>query len=187
VWTEEDEEEAKRNAMQAALSAGVAGSAYGSGFGLLGGATSTKQLAKLAAKSGSLSALLGGGGVYLGSKLLGNPSDEESTGFTRRASLGSGLVGAGLGSAAGAFAGSGLVPKSVSANPSLLSQYVAKLSRAPSAKKALIGAALGGLAGSVGGTAIGSDEGMVIDFINEERKRQMMKKRTQGLESNDDG
>lgn len=177
AWSKRDEEEAMRNARSAALSSGIAGGAYGAGFSLLGGATSGSKVAKMGGRAAALSALLGGGGVYLGSRLLGNPREDESTGFTRRASVGSGLVGAGLGSAAGALAGAGMIPAAIRENPSLLSRYLAKLSAAPSGKKALIGAALGALGGAVGGTAIGSDEGMVIDFVNEEKKRQMLKRR----------
>lgn len=168
--------EVKDAALKATLSGGIMG-------GLLGGiapmlSTVPKNPRKMALESlgsGALGAAISGtaagGGTLLGSSILGAPDPNDSSAFTRRATLGSvlggGLGGAVLGAAAGKF---GKLP---GFSPYVLKKLAKRLSQ--SKRPTAYGAGAGGLAGALGAGGIGSDEGMQVDFINNELRRQRMR------------
>jgi hypothetical protein len=164
-----EHDEARKAALQATLSSGAAGGLYGLGFAAISGKKKALELAKFAAKAGLISGSVGGGGVYAGSRILGMPSEEETTGMTRRATTGGALIGGAAGMGVGALAGSGALKANPKSN--LIGEYLAKIGSRPGLKSATRGAAVTGLAGSLIGAYLGNDEGMMLDFIDQEKKQ----------------
>lgn len=164
----EEDQIRKDMILKSALGAGVTSGITGAGFGLFTQPTKRAALA-MALKTGLMGAAVGGGSIAAGTKLLGLPSEEDSTGYTRRGSVGGSAVGGTLGAAAGALLGSGLIkaPKGTS----VISNYLRKFGSNPSAKSAALGALVGGGAGGMAGGYMGNDEGLMLDFINEEAKQ----------------
>lgn len=154
----------------ATLTALLGGSTTG---GLLGGVAGLFSPKNLSAKGISTKALLGaltfggiaGGSTYVGNKAMGVPKSDDPTGYTTRGAVGGAVGGGSLGAGLGALAARGAI-KMPKDTPQFLRAYAQKLKAMPLSKGAGIGAALGALGlGSVGGY-FGADEGMQLDFIN---------------------
>lgn len=159
-----EEDLIRQNALEAAGSGALAGTAYGTITSLLGGVPNRKALMKAVLRDAAHAAAIGGGGSYVGNEILGLPGEQETTGQTRRAGLGGALVGGAAGGIYGGLAGAGKIHP----NPDqLLTRYFSKLTpgRSGMIKGALAGAAGLGAIGSY----LGSDEGMVQDFVEQER------------------
>lgn len=81
----------------AGLSAAASGGVLGAIPAFRTGSTFKGSLKGIATGAG-LGALLGGGGTYIGTKLLGKPKRNDPTAITKRAALGGSIAGLGLGS-----------------------------------------------------------------------------------------
>jgi hypothetical protein len=165
----------RRMSEDAALSSGLTSGLTGAGFGAFQ-QKNLKDVLKIALKSGLIGAGVGGGSIYAGAHLLGMPEENETTGYTRRGTVGGTAVGAGLGAALGAGLGSGVMPKP--GNKTVMSRLLSRLARNPGPKNMATGAAILGPIGALVGGYMGSDEGLVLDFIDQERK-QAMKRQAQ--------
>lgn len=168
---------------QAIKDAAISGSASGAllgGFGrMLAGSRKPWELLKSAGIGAGLTGALTAGSTAIGSGLMGAPAPGDSSGYTTRGLVG-GLVGGGaIGAGMGALAAHPrlknlykLVPNKLKSELPLdnaLMDAMKKMSQkgqmAPAAS--LGGATVGGL-----GAFLGSDEGMQIDFIQDQlRKR----------------
>ena len=153
----------------AALSGFGSGAALGSLALLRRGAT-FRSAAKTAAKLGIASAGIVGGGALLGSKIIGNPRDDESAPFTKRAAIGGAIVGSGAG-----LAGALLLRKTKGGARALVgaSKKTEPFSRPAMwlRKTPLVGAAgIGAVGGALYGGAMGADEGQQVDSIRNLRK-----------------
>jgi hypothetical protein len=153
----------------AALSGFGSGAALGSLALLRRGAT-FRSAAKTAGKLGLASAGIVGGGALLGSKIIGNPRDDESAPFTKRAAIGGALVGSGAG-----LAGALLLRRTKGGARALVgaSKKTEPFSRPAMwlRKTPLAGAAgIGALGGALYGGAMGADEGQQVDSIRNLRK-----------------
>lgn len=170
----------------AAISAGLTGGTM-AGLGTLFSKFSPTELAEMSLKKRVLSAILKGAGSYAalgagatatGVGLLGEPGEDEPTGYTRRGGIG-GAVGGGIaGGALGAAIGSGKM-KMPSMAPEWLARYASKLSGARGAK---IGGALGALGLGAAAAYAGSDEGMPLDYLNNELHEQEKEKKRREYE-----
>lgn len=156
--------------IKALISGALSGGALGAGARVLGGARKLRDIAGPALGAAAASGGIAGGSTYLGSQLMGAPDPEETSGFTHRGALGGALGGGALGGVLGAGAASGIVKPPMN---NLVTDYFKRLARKPSRAGILKGAAAGAL--GLGGLAgyLGSDEGMQVDFLNEEIKRRM--------------
>jgi len=143
-------------------SAGVGGT-YGVISSLLNGATKPKQILSLALKDAALSASVGGTGTYIGSKIFGQPTEDERAPYAKRSGIGGAISGLAVGGLLGGLSGKGLIkPK---AGP-ILTNYFAKLSKNPSWSNAGKGARAGALGGGILGGYLGNDEGQALDMVN---------------------
>jgi hypothetical protein len=149
--------------------------------GLLGalanirGTTKWTQLLRPAAIGALTTGALAGGSTYVGDKLMGAPDEDEISPYTNRGMVGGvvggGLVGGGLGALHGAGALS--MPDAV---PKLVRDA---LTKAMSGRgKILKGAALGAAGTGLAAGYLGADEGMQLDFIQNQleaaRKKQYL-------------
>lgn len=153
----------------AALSGFGSGAALGSLALLRRGAT-FRGAAKTAGKLGLASAGIVGGGALLGSKIVGDPREEESAPFMKRAAIGGSLVGAGAG-----LAGALLLRKTKGGAKALVaaSKKTEPFSRPAMwlRKSPVAGAAaLGAVGGAVYGGGMGADEGQQVDSIRNLKK-----------------
>jgi hypothetical protein len=175
----QDREQIRDAALKALMSGGISGAVLGAGSKVLGGARSLKDIAKGAGIAGLASGALSGGAALLGSQIMGAPSDDDPHGFTHRGAVGGAVGGSLLGGGLGAAAAGGLVSLPKGKNGNLIFDYFNKLAARPNRARILKGAALGALGlGTVAGYQ-GSDEGMQVDFLNEEMKR--AKRRQMGI------
>jgi len=145
----------------AALSGGVSGAGLGALSWLKRG-TSVASAGKTAAKLGALSAGVVGGGALLGSKIVGDPREEESAPFMKRAALGGAITGALVGGAGGLLL-----------RNTKLVREAAKTWRPAKwiVDAPVLGAgALGAVGGAFVGGAQGADEGQQVDSIRNIRK-----------------
>lgn len=180
---DEQDEEIKKAIRTAALSGGISGGALGA-IGsipslLKGGGWRAAALKTLLA--GGVGAGLGAGTIGLGSKIMGAPDPQESSGYTRRGAVG-GAVGGGIaGGALGGFLGATKteLPK---VSPEVLSSAATRLRALSRGGK--IGAVAGGLGlGAIAGY-LGADEGTHLDFLEnemKEAKRRQMLRETYGV------
>lgn len=153
----------------AALSGFGSGAALGSLALLRRGAT-FRSAAKTAGKLGLASAGIVGGGALLGSKIIGNPKDNESAPFTKRAAIGGAIVGSGAG-----LAGALLLRKTKGGARALVSASKKTEPFSRSAmwlrKTPLAGAAgIGAVGGALYGGGMGADEGQQVDSIRNIKK-----------------
>lgn len=140
--------------------AALSGAASGGVMGLIGagmGGSGLKKALRAALLGSGVGATVAGGGTALGSSVLGSPGEGEINPYTRRAALGGGIAGAGIGAALSAA----LAKKWLKINNPPLSKIFA--GKSPG-KSALLGGAVGGLFGGYQG----GDEGMQLDFIQNE-------------------
>lgn len=153
---------ARDDIKKAALSGAASGGLLGLGGGLLsgGGIKSALRAAALGALGGGA---VSGAGVGAGSALMGEPEEGEISPYTRRGALGGGTVGAGLGGLLGAALGKNYL----------------KMAKFPSLGKlgGKKGALLGGLGGGGAGAFMAGDEGMQLDFIQNELDAMEKKRR----------
>jgi hypothetical protein len=87
--------------VSAALSGGISTAIGAGAIPLLRRGGTLKTALKTAGLAGAFGASVGGGGAYLGSKIIGHPRKDEGAPFTKRAAIGGALIGAGVGAAAG--------------------------------------------------------------------------------------
>lgn len=171
---------------EATLKALLSGAASGGVFGAATSALSSKNPLKLLPilKSAALGATtaggIAGGSTYLGSKLAGVPSEEETSGYTKRASLGGAVGGGAIGAVAGALASRGKLPLP-KVTPRFISKYFDDLASRGAKESIPRGVLIGALAGGVPAAFYAGDEGMQIDFLNNEIKEARKKKMLQEL------
>lgn len=167
------EDPARSAAKAAALSGALSGGALGLGTAVLGGKRKLLDLLKASLIGGGAAASLAGGATYAGSKLLGAPDADDDSAYTTRGAVG-GALGAGtLGAMAGGSLGAGLlrnIPKAGIAD-NIIMDALKNLGRKGGTKSALLGAGLGGLTGALVGGHVGADEGMQLDFINNQTQK----------------
>lgn len=184
---EEKEDAIARASIRAAASGGLSGAALGAGASLFSPTRGLSNIVKNAGLAGLGMGAIAGGSIYAGSKILGPPTEEEDTGFTRRGGLGGLVAGVPTGALLGGLAGSGLHntandllelgPNSVakfirkhshSLTDNSIGDYFKKLGDGPRLPGMLKGAALG--AGALGAVSAfsGGDEGLQLDFIHNE-------------------
>lgn len=183
---EPDEEKIREATRKAALSGGITGGILGGVGSLLGGARSPGRMLKSAILGGLGGGALTGGATYLGTETLGVPDATEPGGYTWRAGLGGALLGAGggallgaLGSRAGGFKTlKKMAQKADIPTENMIGDFYRRLSEKPLKEAMRKGAGLGaGIGGGVG-TFMGSDEGMQLDFIeNQLREAQRQRLR----------
>lgn len=183
-------EEASKDA---ASSAGLTGLILGGGLGVLGGAKSLKSLMKASLAGGALGAAGAGGGTYVGSQILGPPSNEEPGSYTTTAGLGGALAMGAAGAGLGALYGKGglrwlgkmpftehLAEKAAPLADNLIIEKLRKLEGKPKQAAALLGGT-----GALGGAYLGSDEGMYQDYLaslmREEREKKIREAMNVGL------
>ena len=162
-----------RAARIAALGGMGSGAALG-GANYLVGATrqgfSPRAMLMRALFGGIAGGGLASGASYLGSKALGTSDPDDPSAYTHRGAAGGAIAGGALGAGTGAALASGLwKPKT----ENMILSYLKSMAKKPggAAKGALLGAIGGGLlAGHLGG-----DEGMQVDFLNQELKRAKMR------------
>jgi len=168
--------------LKALLSGALSGGALGAGGRILGGARKLSDVMKGAAVGGGISGALSGGSTYLGSEIMGPPKETDPSAFTHRGGVGGAVGGGTLGAALGAGAAGGLIGLP---SKNVVTDYFTKLARKPNLKGILAGAGAGALGlGAIAGY-MGSDEGMQVDFLNEEMKRakrrKMLQERLEGI------
>src|SRR5438045_3134464 len=95
------------NVRSAALSGLASGALLGGAGKIIGGARKLSDIAKGAGIGGAISGGLSAGATGLGSALMGNPSDDDSSGFTHRGAVGGALGGLLLGGGIGGLASAG--------------------------------------------------------------------------------
>lgn len=160
---------------EAAKTAAMGAGATGLGIGALSAILAGKRRAALIARDAVLAGLgaggLSGGGTYLGSKLLGPGAEDDPGKFTRRGAVGVGLGGGIGGALLGGLAGGGAVPAARLPN-NLVGDYMKRLAARRSLSGVLKGAGLGAAALGTLGAYLGASEGMGVDFIQNERRRQ---------------
>ncbi len=158
---------------RAAASGGLSGAILGGGSALISGMGLKKAL-RNALIGGLGSGALAGTGVGVGGALLGDPEEGEINPNTRRAALGGGLVGG----AAGAGAGLALSKGIGKAIPAIGKHEIARFL---SKRNPALAAALGLGAGALVGGFHGGDEGMQVDFLQNERDAIEKKRRAEKL------
>lgn len=175
-----DDPKVRDATLTALLGGGATGAILGGTAGLFGDVRGGKNaLLKAVGTKALLGALasgaLAGGSAYIGNKSMGAPEDDDPTGYTTRGAVG-GAIGGGIGGAgAGALAARGKLPLPKK-SPEFLRAYAQKLKAMPLSKGAGIGAAIGAL--GLGSLAAyqGADEGMQLDFINNQMAAEKRKK-----------
>lgn len=141
--------------------AALSGAASGGLLGLAGSALGGGGI-KQALRSALLGALAGGtvsgGGIAIGDTVMGAPEQGEINPYTRRGALGGGIAGAGVGALlGGALAKKYLkIPKATG-----ITQFFAN-------RQPKMAAALGAMGGGLAGAYQAGDEGMQLDFIQNE-------------------
>lgn len=182
--------EIEEAAKGAAISGGLSGMLYGGVGNILSGGRKLSHMLKAAGIGGLVTASAAGGATYLGSQILGAPEAEDPGAYATRGGLGGLLAGGLTGGALGALVGSGKLQKFAKLPfASKLAQKAkegmgenlvtsklmewAKEGGAPASKKgaALLGAILGGT-----GMAIGSGEGMQVDYLRNQLARERRRK-----------
>lgn len=151
------------------IKAGISGGLTGGALGGIGAALSKDPLTREALIKAMLSGAatyggLGAGSTAVGLGLLGKPKQDEPSGYARRGAVGGAVGGSLAGGSLGALVGSGKM-KVPQALPSWVAEYASKLK---GGKGALIGAGVGALGLGAAAAYTGGDEGMQLDFIENE-------------------
>lgn len=185
------EDENKRELLKLIASGALSGAVLGAGGRLLSGAKTLGSLAKGGATGAALSGGLTGLSGAIGLGVGGSPSEEETSGYSKRLGIGGGIAGGLAGAGLGALlaskggrgfalsalkkAGAGSLANEVKRGSSVLGQAVGKLKNPGYAA-----AGVGALGATVGGYQ-GLDEGMQLDFLHNlsaQEKERMLRKRT---------
>jgi hypothetical protein len=177
------DENTKDAALRAALSGGLSGGLFGAATRIVGG-KGPYQLSNLLKAAGigfGTGASVAGGSTLLGSSLMGYPEPDDPSAYTRRATVG-GLVGGGLGGALiGAAASRGIIPLP-RRTPDFIKNYFSKLTQSPEfIRSGLKGAGIGAITGGIPSAFLASDEGMQVDFINNELRRKKKEEALRGI------
>lgn len=158
--------------------AGASGAASGLALGMLPilkrGSKFGSVLVKTAIPSAAISGGIVGGGSMVGSKIFGEPREDEGSAFTRRAAVGGGIVGAGIGTVAGVA----LKSKRLGRFKVIQKAQGALKKAARTWKPAyiihrsgpVVAGGLGGIVGGGYGVLQGADEGQQVDSIRNVRK-----------------
>jgi hypothetical protein len=180
------EDRKKRRILESAKHAGLGGlvsGIIGGGTGkLMAGERSMANILKAAGNSGLLFGGLAAGATAMGGAVMGAPDPEDPGGYSKSGGygglIGGGIAGAGLGALIGA--GKMKVPAITGVTDNIIAGKLAALAGKPSVRNAKIGALIGG--GALGGAAgfRGMEEGMQLDFLNNQvrkLKKDRMKQR----------
>jgi hypothetical protein len=173
-----------------AISAGITGAAVGG----LGSAFYMKnkwpQIVKHTAVGGALGALAGGGGAYIGTKILGTPAKSESTAYAKRTALGGAIGGAAVAGGGAILLKHGKFKVPFLGSPR---EYLEKYAHPETGYRPLkfikekstpVGAGVSALVGGLAGGFHGLDEGFQGDFIrNEQLRKQRNENRKRNMAS----
>jgi hypothetical protein len=186
--------DAIRNSM---LSGGLSGSVLGGVGRALSGTRKPWEIATAAGLGGLVNAGLVGGSVGVGSALMGEPGEEDSSGYTKRAATGGALAGGAAGAGLGALGAKGKLaewlekskygPKIAEKLPidNIIVDNLKKfiMEESPMMEKIKLGSplrrglALGALLGGTVGAAQAGGEGMQVDVMAQEIAKQQRRAR----------
>lgn len=155
----------------AALSGAASGAVLGGAGSILTGAN-LKSALRAALLGSVASAGMAGGGMAIGNSILGDPPDEDEINpNTRRTALGGGIAGGSIGALLG-----GALGKKYLRLPGAtgLTKYIAS-------KSPKTAALLGGGSGALAGSYLAADEGMQLDFLQNELDALERKRRAKEL------
>lgn len=152
---------------RAALSGAGSGGVLGLGSAILGGAG-----IKSALRRAVLGSLMGGGAaataVGAGSLALGSPDAGESNPYTRRGAAGGAITGGTFGALLGGAMSKGILSGSLAKKYLKVPEALGGMARFAAGKHPALSAIIGGLSGGAVGAYQGGDEGMQVDFIQNE-------------------
>ena len=173
-----DEERLREATKKAALSGGLSGGVLGGATAMMSGVRSPGRLLAAALGGGAATGGLTGGSIYAGSKAMGVPEADEPSGYALRGGLG-GLMAGGMGGALlGALASRArplktltkMAEKAEVPVDNLMGDFYKRLTNRPMKEAMAKGSMLGGGIGAGVGAFLGSDEGMQLDFIENQLK-----------------
>jgi hypothetical protein len=156
--------EGKRK-LPASLKAGISAAASGAALGLVPAfrrGIGFKTVMKSVAGGAAGGAALGGGGTFVGSRILGEPKKDENMPIMKRAALGGAIVGTAAGVGAGILAHNTLIGRQTM-------RGLAKAWRPAhwARKSGVLGAStIGAVAGGGMGAMHAADEGQQVDTLN---------------------
>lgn len=176
LMQERDKQRIRDASLEAAKSGGISAALLGGAGSLLAGRKPWLKVAGDAALAGLGMGALTGGATYLGSTIMGAPEEGEHGGFTNRAALGGALAGGVLGAGAGGLLGAGklswlrkvpgVAAKLEEEGPfnNLLTDQIKRLAKKGAGRTA---AALG-IGGAALGGGLAGNEGMAVDYLDDE-------------------
>jgi len=147
------------------VGATASGAISGAGLGfiptILRRGSTLKGALKAGALGGLASGAIVGGGALIGSRILGEPREDEGSAFTKRAAIGGTIAGAGAGLAGGLLLRKTAKGQKILANAAKNWRPAEWLHKGPVAGSAAIGA----VAGAGYGGVTGADEGQQVDGL----------------------
>lgn len=159
-------QDVKNSIIKALLSGGMSGGLLGAASHAIGSAKPTMgSLLKAGLIGAGVGSGISGGSTAIGSTLMGAPSDDERSGYTRRAALGGALAGGLGGATLGGLAATGHIGLPAKA-PELMKEYIRNIAKSPNAL--LKGAGVGAALGAIPLAYYAADEGMQLDFLKNE-------------------
>jgi hypothetical protein len=152
---------------KAAISSAVSGGVLGSLSAFKKGSKAIPVLKNVAGAAG-LGAALGGGGTYIGSKILGAPDKNDPAAITKRAALGGAIAGLGLGGGVVLALRKGKNVPFIGTLKDIAKDWRGTefIKRAPVVASTGAGALVGGLAAG----AYAADEGQQVDTMRNLKK-----------------
>lgn len=152
---------ASSDALKAAATGAIGGAIMGAVPAFKKGSTVIGSLKGIGAGA-AIGGALGGGGTYIGNKILGDPKSGEGAPVTKRAAVGGAIAGGLIG------AGGVLAAKKVPMISKALTSAAETWRPAQFIKDASIpaGVAAGGVVGAAYGAHHGADEGLGVDALN---------------------
>ena len=163
-------EKKEKKGLNPYVGATASGAISGAGLGfiptILRRGSTLKGALKAGALGGLASGAIVGGGALIGSRILGQPREDEGSAFTKRAAIGGTIAGAGAGLAGG------ILLRKTRGGAKLLVGASKNWRPAQWLRKGPVvgSAAIGAVAGAGYGGATGADEGQQVDSFRHLRK-----------------